>query len=50
MDRDLAAESLRRLHDAKAAFDPGGLAVALREVPTGDVVWRVPGENAIAGA
>jgi ketosteroid isomerase-like protein len=42
-------ESLRRLHAAQGAFYAGGRAAPLREVLTNDIVWRVPGENAIAG-
>jgi ketosteroid isomerase-like protein len=49
MDRDVAIESLRRLHAAQGAFYAGGPAAPLRELLTNDVVWRVPGENAIAG-
>jgi ketosteroid isomerase-like protein len=49
MDRDVAFESLRRLHDAQQAFYGGGPAAPLRELLTNDVTWRVPGENAIAG-
>jgi ketosteroid isomerase-like protein len=49
MDRDIAMESLRRLHAAQGAFYAGGPAAPLRELLTNDIVWRVPGENAIAG-
>jgi ketosteroid isomerase-like protein len=49
MDREVAMEILSRLHDAQGAFYAGGPAAALRELLTDDVVWRVPGDNAIAG-
>jgi ketosteroid isomerase-like protein len=49
MDRDVAIESLSRLHEAQGAFYSGGPAAPLRELLTNDIVWRVPGENAIAG-
>jgi ketosteroid isomerase-like protein len=49
MDRDIAIESLSRLHAAQGAFYAGGPAAPLRELLTDDIVWRVPGENAIAG-
>jgi ketosteroid isomerase-like protein len=49
MDREFAIESVERLHEAQTAFYAGGPAAPLRELLTNDVVWRVPGENAIAG-
>jgi ketosteroid isomerase-like protein len=49
MDRDVAIESLSRLHEAQAAFYSGGPAAPLRELLTDDIIWRVPGESAIAG-
>jgi ketosteroid isomerase-like protein len=49
MDRRLALQLLRRLHEAQGAFYAGGPPDALRDLLTEDVVWRVPGENAIAG-
>jgi ketosteroid isomerase-like protein len=49
MDWEIAIESLSRLHAAQAAFYAGGPAAPLRELLTDDIVWRVPGENAIAG-
>jgi ketosteroid isomerase-like protein len=49
MDRDIAIESLSRLHAAQGAFYAGGPAAPLRELLTDDIVWRVPGDNAIAG-
>jgi ketosteroid isomerase-like protein len=49
MDRDVAIESVGRLHAAQRAFYAGGPGAPLREVLTDDVVWHVPGENAIAG-
>jgi ketosteroid isomerase-like protein len=50
MDRDSASESLSRLHKAQGTFYAGGPAAPLRDLLTRDVVWRVPGDNAIAGA
>jgi ketosteroid isomerase-like protein len=49
MDRDVAIETLRRLHAAQGAFYAGGPGAPLRELLTMDVVWRVPGKNTIAG-
>lgn len=49
MDRGVALESLSRLHEAQGAFYAGGPAAPLRKLLTNDIVWRVPGENAIAG-
>ena len=49
MDRDLAREVLRRLHEAQGAFYAGGPDGPLREVLTDDIAWHVPGDNAIAG-
>jgi ketosteroid isomerase-like protein len=49
VERASAEAVLRRLHEAQGAFYAGGSPDALREVLTDDVVWRVPGRNAIAG-
>jgi hypothetical protein len=49
MDRDTAVELLGRLHDAQGVFYAGGPDGALRALLAHDVVWRVPGTNAIAG-
>ena len=49
MDREHAARLLGRLHEAQGAFYAGGDAEPLRELLTDDVVWHIPGENAIAG-
>jgi ketosteroid isomerase-like protein len=49
MDRNVAIESLSRLHEAQGGFYAGGPGAPLRALLTNDVVWRVPGENAIAG-
>ena len=49
MDRDTAGELLGRLHDAQGAFYAGGPDGALRALLADDIVWRVPGDNAIAG-
>jgi ketosteroid isomerase-like protein len=40
---------IRRLHAAQGAFYAGGPAAPLRALLTDDIVWTVPGENAIAG-
>jgi ketosteroid isomerase-like protein len=37
------------LHDAQGAFYAGGSEDALRAELPGDVIWHVPGRNAIAG-
>jgi ketosteroid isomerase-like protein len=49
MDRDAAVELLGRLHDAQGAFYAGGTDGPLRALLADDIVWRVPGDNAIAG-
>ena len=49
MDRDLAVELLDRLHAAQTAFHSGGGEDDLRAMLDEEVVWRVPGDNAIAG-
>ena len=49
MERDAAAELLGRLHGAQGAFYAGGSDGALRGLLADDIVWRVPGDNAIAG-
>lgn len=43
------AERLRKLHELQAAFYAGGPGDALREELPEDVVWHVPGRNAIGG-
>jgi uncharacterized protein len=40
---------LDRLHAAQAAFYAGDDDSAVRDVLTDDIVWHVPGSNAIAG-
>lgn len=47
--RHHAQRVLDRLHAAQAELYSGGDAAAVREVLTPDVVWAVPGANAIAG-
>jgi ketosteroid isomerase-like protein len=42
-------ELIERLHAAQGAFYAGGPAAPLRALLTDDIVWTVPGENAIAG-
>jgi uncharacterized protein len=50
VDRDAAAELLNRLHAAQGAFYAGdGDGSALRMLLADDIVWTVPGDNAIAG-
>ena len=49
MKRAAATDVLRRLHAAQGAFYAGGSADDLRAILTPDVVWHVPGTNAIAG-
>jgi ketosteroid isomerase-like protein len=47
--RARAERVLARLHEAQAAFYAGGAREPLHDVLTGDIVWVVPGRNAIAG-
>ena len=47
--RDAAERTLARLHEAQASFYAGGPREPLHEVLTDDIVWLVPGRNAIAG-
>ena len=49
MTRAEARRVLARLHEAQAAFYAGGPAEPLHDVLTEDIVWVVPGPNAIAG-
>jgi uncharacterized protein len=49
VERAVALEQLRRLHAAQGAFYAGEPADELTELLTEDIVWTVPGENAIAG-
>ena len=44
-----AERILARLHEAQAAFYAGGPREPLHDVLTEDIVWVVPGRNAIAG-
>lgn len=44
-----ANRTLERLHRAQGAFYAGGADGPLRDVLVEDVVWHVPGSNAIAG-
>jgi ketosteroid isomerase-like protein len=44
-----AREIIRRLHAAQREFYAGGPSDRLREVLAEDIVWSVPGRNAIAG-
>ena len=49
MDREEARQILARLHEAQGAFYAGGPDEPLRAMLTEDIVWTVPGTNAIAG-
>jgi ketosteroid isomerase-like protein len=49
MERAAAVDRLSRLHAAQGVFYAGGPADDLRELLAPDVVWHVPGTNAIAG-
>ncbi len=49
MTRAEAQRVLARLHEAQAGFYAGGSADPLRDVLTDDILWVVPGANAIAG-
>ena len=49
MDRATAVAVLGRLHAAQNAMYGGGDAAPLRELLTEDVLWVIPGANAIAG-
>jgi ketosteroid isomerase-like protein len=49
MTRAEAQRVLARLHEAQAGFYAGGPADRLHEVLTDDILWVVPGDNAIAG-
>jgi ketosteroid isomerase-like protein len=49
MTRAEAERVLARLHAAQGEFYAGGAPDALRELLTDDIVWVVPGRNAIAG-
>jgi ketosteroid isomerase-like protein len=49
VERDRALSLLARLHEAQASFYAGGPDGPLRAVLADDIVWHVPGSNAIAG-
>jgi ketosteroid isomerase-like protein len=49
VEREKAVDALANLHRAQAAFYGGGHCLPLRELLTDDVVWRIPGNNSIAG-
>ena len=44
-----AGDYIERLHLAQGEFYAGGSGERLRELLTDDIVWTVPGRNAIAG-
>jgi ketosteroid isomerase-like protein len=50
MDHSAARALLTELHAAQNAFYAGGHDAGLRRLLTPDVIWTVPGRNAIAGA
>lgn len=47
--RNEAAALLQRLHDVQGRVYAGGDPGELASVLSADVVWHVPGDNAIAG-
>src|SRR4051794_775333 len=49
MDRQHALAVLERLHAAQNAMYSGGDVDPLRELLCDDIVWTIPGANAIAG-
>jgi uncharacterized protein len=49
VERRRALALLARLHEAQGSFYAGGPDAPLRELLADDVVWSVPGDNAIAG-
>jgi uncharacterized protein len=49
MNRDPALDLLDRLHEAQTEFHSGGTGQKLRALLAPDIVWRIPGQNAIAG-
>jgi SnoaL-like protein len=49
VERDRALALLARLHEAQGSFYAGGPDGPLRAVLADDIVWHVPGSNAIAG-
>jgi ketosteroid isomerase-like protein len=49
VDRARALALLARLHEAQGSFYAGGPGAPLRALLADDVVWHVPGDNAIAG-
>jgi ketosteroid isomerase-like protein len=49
VDHEAARDLLARLHAAQGAFYAGGDSAPVRELLTGDVVWRIPGHSPIAG-
>ncbi len=49
MDRAQADALLARLHEAQNRFYSGGSGDAFRGLLADDVIWTIPGRNAIAG-
>src|SRR3954453_535607 len=50
MDRAHALAVLERLHTAQNAMYAGGDDGPVRELLADDILWTIPGDNAIAGA
>jgi ketosteroid isomerase-like protein len=49
VERSGALELLNRWHEAQGAFYAGGDPGPVQDLLADDIVWRVPGRNAIAG-
>lgn len=49
LSREEASAALKRLHDAQTRCYAGGDVGELEAVLAADVIWHVPGDNAIAG-
>jgi ketosteroid isomerase-like protein len=49
VNREAAIDLLDRLHDAQGEFYAGGSGAALEQLLAPEIVWTVPGDNAIAG-
>jgi ketosteroid isomerase-like protein len=50
MDQDRATALLDQLHQAQNRLYSGGDGSALRDLLAEDIVWTVPGDNAISGS
>jgi len=49
MSESESERAVREFHERQRRFYAGGEAEPLREMLTDDIVWHVPGHNAIAG-